>query len=174
MLCFVCTVSVKYHDRRSCGLKLPMKNWNKATDILKDHQKEEYHITASLRADDFLQTAERPETSITPIIDNEAARHIAKNRKLLRSIISCIVFCGTQNIALRGHKTDEGNNPGNFLALLKVLAEAGDDVLAVHLNETTDRAKYTSATIQNELISINAGQLRESIVGQIPDNAPFY
>ena len=92
MLCFVCTVSVKYHDRRSCGLKLPMKNWNKATDILKDHQKEEYHITASLRADDFLQTAERPETSITPIIDNEAARHIAKNRKLLRSIISCIVF----------------------------------------------------------------------------------
>ena len=38
-----------------------MKNWNKATDILKDHQKREYHITASLRADDFLQTGERPE-----------------------------------------------------------------------------------------------------------------
>ena len=177
MLCFVCTVSVKYHDRRSCGLKLPMKNWNKATDILKDHQKEEYHITASLRADDFLQTAERPETSITPIIDNEAARHIAKNRKLLRSIISCIVFCGTQNMALRGHNeslSDEGNNPGNFLALLQFRAEAGDDVLAVHLNEATDRAKYTSATIQNELTSIIGGQLRESIVGQIPDNAPFY
>ncbi|CAH3033665.1 unnamed protein product, partial [Porites lobata] len=30
-------------------VKLPMKNWNKATDILKDHQKKEYHITASLR-----------------------------------------------------------------------------------------------------------------------------
>ena len=29
-------------------VKLPMKNWNKATDILKDHQKKEYHITASL------------------------------------------------------------------------------------------------------------------------------
>ena len=177
MLCFVCAVSVKYHDRRSCELKLPMKNWNKATDILKDHQKKECHITASLRADDFLQTAERPETSITSIIDNEAARHIAKNRKLLRSVISCIVFCGKQNIALRGHNeslSDEGNNPGNCLALLKVRAEAGDDVLAVHLNETTDRAKYTSATIENELISINGGQLRESIVGQITDDAPFY
>ena len=80
-----------------------MKNWNKATDILKDHQKNEYHITASLRADDFLQTAERPETSIASVIDNEAARHIAKNRKLLRNKISCIVFCGKQNIDLRGH-----------------------------------------------------------------------
>ena len=28
---------------------LPMKNWNKATDILKGHRKKEYHITASLR-----------------------------------------------------------------------------------------------------------------------------
>ena len=109
-----------------------MKNWNKVTDILKDHQKKEYHITASLRADDFLQTAERPETSITSIIDNEAARHIAKNRKLLRSVISCIVFCGKQNIALRGHNeslSDEGNNPGTFLALLKFRTEA-DEIFA--------------------------------------------
>ena len=60
------------------------------------------------------------------------------------------------------------------MALLKFRAEAGDDVLAVHLNEATDRAKYTSATIQNELISIIGGQLRQSIVGQIPNNAPFY
>lgn len=60
------------------------------------------------------------------------------------------------------------------MALLKFRAEASDDVLAVHLNEATDGAKYTSATIQNELISIIGGQLRESIVGQIPDNAPFY
>ena len=70
--------------------------------------------------------------------------------------------------------SDDGNNPGNSFALLKFRAEAGDDVLAVHLNETTDRAKYTSATIQNELISIIGEQLRESIVGQIPDNTQFY
>ena len=125
-------------------VKLPKKKWNKATDILKDHHKKEYHITATLRADDFLHTVERPETSITSIIDNEAARHIAKNRKLLRSIISGIVFCGAQNMALRGNDeslSGEGNNPGNFLALLKFRAKAGDDVLAVHLNEATDRAK---------------------------------
>ena len=36
------------------------------------------------------------------------------------------------------------------------------------------RAKYTSATIQNELISIIGEQLGESIVCQIPGNTPFY
>ena len=75
-------------------VKLPMKNWNKATDILKDHQKKEYHVIASLRADDFLQSAERPETSITSIIDNEAARHIAKKRKtaLKHNLLYCILW----------------------------------------------------------------------------------
>ena len=81
---------------------------------------------------------------------------IAKNRKLLQSIISRMVCCGQQNIALQGHNeslSDEGNNP---LALVKF------------------RAKYTSATIQNKLTSIIGEQLGESIVGQIPRNTSFY
>lgn len=40
-------------------------------------------MTESLRAYDFLQIAKRLETMITSINDNEAARHVAKNRKLL-------------------------------------------------------------------------------------------
>ena len=98
---------------------------------------------------------------------------LRKNRKLLQSIISCIVFCGKQNIALGGHNeplSGKGNNRDNLLVLLEFGAEAGNDVLAVHLNEATDQAKYMSATIQNEPISIIGEQLRESIVGQIPDN----
>ena len=158
-------------------MKLPKKNWNEQMDILKDHQKKEYHTTASLGADDFLHSVKRPEALITLIIDVKAARHIAENRKLLGSIISCIVFCGKQSIALRRHNeslSDKENNPGNFLALLKFRAEAGDDVLTVHLNKATNRAKYTSAPTQNELISIIGEQLRESIVGQIPENALFH
>ena len=66
-------------------LKLPMKNWNKATGILNNHQKKEYHITASLRADDFLQTAERLETSITSIIDNEAVDILRKTENFTKN-----------------------------------------------------------------------------------------
>ena len=52
---------------------------------------------------------------------------------------------------MRGHveSTDGENNPGNFLALLKFRADAGDEVLANHLSQATNRAKCTSPTIQN-------------------------
>lgn len=63
-------------------------------------KKKEHCVTESLRAYDFLQIAKRLETMITSINDNEAARHVAKNRKLLWSIISCIVFYGKLNFAL--------------------------------------------------------------------------
>ena len=66
-------------------VKLPMKKWNKATGILNNHQKKEYDITASLRADDFLQTAERLETSITSIIDNEAVDILRKTENFTKN-----------------------------------------------------------------------------------------
>ena len=66
-------------------VKLPMKKWNKATGILNNHQKKEYHITASLRADDFLQTAERLKTSITSIIDNEAVDILRKTENFTKN-----------------------------------------------------------------------------------------
>ena len=74
-------------------MKSPVKNWNKATDILKDHQKKEYHITTSLRADDFLRSAERPEASIASIIDNEAARHYEKQKTAPKhNLMYCILW----------------------------------------------------------------------------------
>ena len=131
-----------------------LKNFNKATDILKEHHKKEYHIAASVKAENFIKIVQKPLKAISSIIDTQRSTLIEKNRKLLHSIISCIVYCGRQNIALRGHveSTDGENNSGNFLALLKF--RAGDEVLANHFSQATNRVKYTSPTIQNELICI--------------------
>ena len=52
--------------------------------------------------------------------------------------------------------------------------DAGDEVLANHFSQATNRAKYTSPTLQNELISILGEQIRESIVNQIPSDAPYF
>ena len=60
------------------------------------------------------------------------------------------------------------------MALLKFRADAGDEVLANHLRQATNRAKCTSPTIQNEFISILGEQIRESIVNQIPSDAPYF
>ena len=42
-------------------------------------------------------------------------------------------------------------NPGNFLALLRLLVEFGDMVLKEHLSSAPNNAKYQSPTIQNDL-----------------------
>ena len=63
---------------------------------------------------------------------NQALVH----RKVMKSIVETVVFCGRQNIPLRGHRdysrlddpqdfqTDE--NKGNFRALLRFGISAGD------------------------------------------------
>ena len=93
---------------------------------------------------------QKPQKAIRSIIDTQRSTLIEKNRKLLHSIISCIVYCGRQNIALRGHieSTDGENNAGNFLALLKFRTDSGDEVLANHFSQATNRV-YIEVYISN-------------------------
>ena len=58
-------------------------------------------------------------------MNHAMADRVASNRQKLASIIKTIIFCGRQNIGLRGHRdnaTDLEKKPfvnhGNFLALL--------------------------------------------------------
>ena len=54
----------------------------------------------------------------------------------------------------RREKLDQSENPGNFLALLKVFSE-GDPTLAAHLQtETVSRVTYLSPQSQNEMIDV--------------------
>ena len=73
-----------------------LKNFNKATD------KKEYLIAASLKEENFMKIKREPQKTISSIMDTQRSTLIEKNRKLLNSMISCIVYCGRQNIAPRG------------------------------------------------------------------------
>ena len=70
--------------------------------------------------------------------------------------LKTIVFCGKQNISLRGHweQADAApdTNPGNFRALLNFRVDAGDSVLEVHFKSMSRNAQYISPQIQNDLI----------------------
>ena len=93
---------------------------------------------------------------------------VTRNRRILECIIDALVFCGKQNIAIRGHDTDDGN----FEALLNMRAK-DNALLADHLENCDPRAKYTSPEIQNELINIIGSQIREPLV-QKCNNAPCF
>ena len=79
--------------------------------------------------------------------------------------VKAILFCGRQGIALRGHRDDstsKAENLGNFHALLTLLSDH-DDNLKKHLELGKKNARYTSKTIQNEIIEIIGQYIREKV-----------
>ena len=60
-----------------------------------------------------------------------------------------------------GKDTTGCGNHGNFLALLDFRIKAGDRVLGEHLSSAARNATYTTNTIQNQIISVLAEQVKQ-------------
>lgn len=89
---------------------------------------------------------------------------VKNNKHVLSKIINCIKFCGSFELALRGH--DEGSlNPGIFKGLINFSAEL-DLALREHLQQATV-FKGTSKDIQNDLLecmlSVRHRHIKEQI-----------
>ena len=94
------------------------------------HENAEYHKTSMVRATCFLASMAK-NTTVSTVLDSGRSQQIEENRQRLRPIVSTVIFCGRQNIPLRGHR-DDGTlstvneneagsvvNEGNFRALLQ-------------------------------------------------------
>lgn len=154
----------------------PYANWKHALEAFKDHgKKKKYHIGACVKAEHFEVICKRQADDIS------VRRQVKENRERMRSIIETILFCGRQEIALRGHQ-DSGllqleeptENDGNFRALLCFRAQAGDTALMklkqLYPEDVTDHlcvlqaeiktwcTKWSSAAIlpRNALDALNA------------------
>ena len=148
-----------------------MTTFGKALESLRKHGDKDHHKTAVIISEEFLKTMTHQQPDIQCHLNQAMASRISLNRQKLHSIFKTIVFCGRQNIALRGHRddatdierdVDDLENHGNLRTF-----DAGDNVLAEHLATASRNATYTSKTIQNEIINIVANQVRSKIVGKI-------
>ena len=118
--------------------------------------------------------------SIGVQLNNKVSEQVRENREKLKPVVAAIVFCGRQNIALRGHRDDstalqdERNNPGNLQALLGFLSEQGKNV-AFHdfLATAPKNATYRSKTTQNEIVAICGNSIRDTLVKEIKE-AKFF
>ncbi|KAL4108065.1 hypothetical protein QTP88_018322 [Uroleucon formosanum] len=130
--------------------------------------------TAELRTDESFDSHSNEEHHIGGIIGGISflMKQKKENRLNLLPIIKCVMLCGRQELALRGHK-DAGPicfktesepyiNEGNFRAILKYKAKDLNHLK--HFLESDGRYKYTSAKIQNEIISSAGDILLEKIV----------
>jgi len=99
--------------------------------------------------------------NIETALDTAITRKVEQNWQKLIPIIETILFCGLQNISLRGHRDDGSiysvddnikNHKGHFKALLEFRINAGDQILNKHLKNETINTTYISKTTLNDLI----------------------
>ncbi|KAL4119053.1 hypothetical protein QTP88_011925 [Uroleucon formosanum] len=130
----------------------PLKNFSKLTgknDALKTHGNHKYHKFAVKSRNNFLPAYHNPQKVIINQINTQRSIQVNENRKRLVPIIETIIFCGRQNLALKGHR-DDGfldddagpSNEENFRELLMFRISAGDKTLESHINTTSSRSTF--------------------------------
>ena len=143
---------------------------------LQSHGKLKYHREAATRAQAFLTTMQNPERSIQHYVSLQAREQYDKNMHVLSTIVNAILYCGKQNIALRGHRDDwtsSAPNKGNFIALLNLIAQY-DEKLKQHLEYGKRNALYTSKTVQNEILVIIGKFIREKLTEDISHDSTYF
>ena len=91
------------------------------------------------------------------------AERIKKNWHYIMSIIEVLLLCSKQEIAFCGHdESDTSLNKGNFKEILSHVA-SHDPVVEERLSHGPQNAKYTSPTIQNNILSIITTLVRRRI-----------
>lgn len=162
----------------------PWCNYSRVKDI-SEHEANLYHKNSATRASNFLSTSLGQTEPINILVNNQKrkAREVTKQR--LHSIIKSLVFCARQGLALRGHRNESqpllaadgpagvirGDvNRGNFLQLLDFRRDSGDNDIDIHVNK---RSKYTSPSIQNELLNLAAQQITDGLIGDIQSSKYF-
>jgi len=154
----------------------PFNRWKDAKEQFRYHQKLDYHGASVVRAQNFVAVHEGKIVDVGLQVDTSRQEAIARNRKILSSIIETVILMGRQEMAGRGHR-DSGpmfletpaENDGNFRALLRFRVSSGDVALKTHFERTADlgSTRYISPKIQNELIEICGELITEKIVSKI-------
>ena len=154
----------------------PFNTWHKMSDKMNAHGKLDYHLASVAKMSEFLGRYENPSQAIDTTVTSELQKRMEDNEKVIASLIKVVLLCGKQGIALRAHRDDHVNwvdieedissNQGNFIELVRFRAET-DNVLSTHLQNSPVNARYTSKTIQNELIEVIGKHVRNDIIDEV-------
>lgn len=109
-------------------------------------------------------------------MDSKRVRNVERNRTILKCVVNAIIYCGKQCIALRGdaESLNTPGNPGNFLSVLKLLANY-NDTLRDHLNKPAMKCvKYMSPQTQNEMLEVIGKQIILRDIVQEMKKARYY
>ncbi|ESR60034.1 hypothetical protein CICLE_v10017601mg [Citrus x clementina] len=91
-------------------------------------------------------------------------------RARLQASIDCVRFFLRQGLAFRSHdESEESSNRGNFLELLKFLADHNEDIKAVTLENAPSFLKVTCPDTQKDIVSACAIETTNAIIREMGD-----
>uniref|UniRef100_A0ACD5WQZ9 Uncharacterized protein n=1 Tax=Avena sativa TaxID=4498 RepID=A0ACD5WQZ9_AVESA len=104
------------------------------------------------------------------LVEKKREEDIKRNRLRLKVTIDVLRWLAFQACSFRGHDESVGStNQGNFLEMVKLIASYDDEIGAIVLGNTPHNAKYTSPTIQKEIMHIIASNVQREIRKEIGD-----
>ena len=93
----------------------------------------------------------------------------------LNASIDCIRFLLRQGLAFRGHdESEDSSNQGNFLELLRFLADHNEDIKAVTLRNAPENNMMISSAIQKDIVSAAAVETSNAIIMELGDAFFFF
>lgn len=112
------------------------------------------------------------DSGLMDLIDQEYKRKVEENRRYIKTIAEVLLLTATQKQAQRGHReSEDSDNRGNFIETLTVIAN--HDALISEKMREKGNAKYTSGTIQNEILECLANMVRDDIVKEVKESEVF-
>ena len=83
----------------------PIADWSNCTKILTSHIHSQVHFTAAQQATSFISVCQKKQDSIAESLSKSYKEKVERNKQALLSIIKTVIFCGRQNLPMRG-RTD--------------------------------------------------------------------
>lgn len=167
------------HQTLGSFVSKPFDNWKDATERFREHSAAKYHQFSKLCAENFLRVMDSAAIDVASQLNDQRRKEKERNRSALKPIVETIIFCGEQELPLRGDK-DSGpltlekpfSKDGKFRALLRYRASY-DDILKDHILKSSKNATYFSPIIQNEIIDTCGKLIQKKVVTQINSSECF-
>ncbi|KAL4126626.1 hypothetical protein QTP88_010838 [Uroleucon formosanum] len=145
--------------------------WKKAVKVFEKHEKSNSHQSNNIKLN-CLKEANKSSTVIEKV-NQKYSEEVQENRLYLEALCESLIFCGRQSIALRGHdESTDSKNRGNFLELMK-LRSKDNSLIKKFFMEHRKHFQFTSATFQNELLSIIGEQIKFHIAKEVKEAEVF-
>ena len=105
--CEYCTLfanQIAEKQRFGTFVSTPYTNFRKATELIASPASKSYHQTAKTKAENFSEIYRSSAGNVVERMTTGRRNQALVNRKIMKSIVGTVVFCGRQNIPLRGHR----------------------------------------------------------------------